>query len=152
MLTRSQSSTNRNVKLREELTKELAVRTVRPIWDKLLIVVCFTRLRCTYTPCLSAWLRLCFSYRMKILLIVVFIVFKSQIFIIRKEVQALSLADRYPFEQCETSGVYWQTLSRRGRLFPEDPSHEPLNPPCPQETKSSHSINIIVITALQQNK
>ena len=54
MLTRSQSSTDRNVKLREELTKELAVRTVRPIWDKLLIVVCFTRLKSTYTPCLSA--------------------------------------------------------------------------------------------------
>ena len=57
---------------------------------KLLIVVCFTRLRCTHTPCLSARLHLRFSYCMKILPTLVSIVFKYQIFIIRDEVKALS--------------------------------------------------------------
>ena len=40
-----------------------------------LIAVHFTRSRCTHTPCLSTWLHLRFSYRMKILPIVVSIVF-----------------------------------------------------------------------------
>ena len=39
------------------------------------IVFYFKHLRGTHTPCLSTWLHLCFSYRMKIPLIVVSIVF-----------------------------------------------------------------------------
>ena len=39
------------------------------------IIVYFTRLRCTRTPCLSTCLYLRFSYRMKIQQIITFIVF-----------------------------------------------------------------------------
>ena len=39
------------------------------------IAVYFTRLRCTHNPCLSTWPHLRFSYRMKILPIVVSTVF-----------------------------------------------------------------------------
>ena len=38
---------------------------------ELVIVVYFTHLRCTYSPCLSTWLHLRCSYRMKILPVVV---------------------------------------------------------------------------------
>ena len=36
--------------------------------------------------------------------------------------------------------------------FPKNPPHTPLVPSCPQETKSSNSGNVIVITELQQDK
>ena len=42
--------------------------------ELLIVRVYFTRLRCTHTPCLSTWLHLRFSYRMKILSVVVSIV------------------------------------------------------------------------------
>ena len=63
---------------------------------KLFVVVYSTRLRCTHTPCLSTWLHLPFSYRMKILPVVVSIVFCQQKYIICDKVQALSWTDRYP--------------------------------------------------------
>ena len=63
---------------------------------KLFVVINSTRLRCTHTPCLSTWLHLPFSYRMKILPVVVSIVFCQQKYIICDKVQALSWTDRYP--------------------------------------------------------
>ena len=50
----------------------------------------------THTPCLSTWLHLRFSYRMKILLVVVSIVFCYQKYIIYDKVRALSWTGRYP--------------------------------------------------------
>ena len=61
----------------------LTFRKGRMVSSLLFIVVYFTHLRCTRTPCLSTWLHLRFSYRIKILPIVVFI--------ICNEVQALSM-------------------------------------------------------------
>ena len=47
-------------------------------------------------------------------------------------------------ELCETSSRYYS--------ISENPSHEPSISPCPQETKSSNSSHVIVITAQQRDK
>ena len=116
----------------------------------------FTCLRCTHTPCLSTWLHLRFSYRMKILLFAVSIARKQS----ASQTQALSCADRYPVAW--TVQNLWRILAEtqplRGRRcilltwVSENSSQELSVPPCPQEIKSSHSNNIIVITALQRDK
>ena len=64
--------------------------------ELLIVQVYFTRLRCTRTPCLSTWLHLRFSYRIKILLVIVSIVFCYQKYIICDKVQALSWTGLYP--------------------------------------------------------
>ena len=64
--------------------------------ELLIVQVYFTRLRCTHTPCLSTWLHLHFSYRIKILLVIVSIVFCYQKYIICDKVQALSWTGLYP--------------------------------------------------------
>ena len=86
---------------------------------KLLIVVCFTRLRCTHTPCLSAWLHLRFSYRKKILSIVVSSYFSNwNTSFVMKFKPFPELTDILLCEQYETSGGYWHKLKHeRGRLF-----------------------------------
>ena len=78
----------------------------------------FTRLRCIHTPCLSTWLHLRFSYRVKILLVVVSIVSFYQKYIIYDKVQALSWTGRYPVAW--TVRNLWRILAytqgRRGRV------------------------------------
>ena len=76
------------------------------------------------------------------------------------QTQALSCADRYPV--AKTVRNLWRILAEtqplRGRRcilltkVSENSSQELSVPPCPQEIKSSHSNNIIVITALQRDK
>ena len=63
---------------------------------ELLNVAYFTRMRDTYTLCLSTWLNLRFSDRLIILPVVVSIEFYKQKYIICIKIQALSWDDRYP--------------------------------------------------------
>ena len=68
---------NQWIQLRRMLIKEpvfTPYTIVQHSFREPLIVVYFTRLRCTDTPCFSTWLHFHFSYRMKTLPIVVSIV------------------------------------------------------------------------------
>ena len=96
---------NKWIQLRRMLIKEpvfTPYTIVQHSFREPLIVVYFTRLRCTDTPCFSTWLHFHFSYRMKTLPIVVSIVFNWQKYIICNKVKALSWYQwcnltRFPF-------------------------------------------------------
>ena len=55
-------------------------------------------------------------------------------------------------EQCETSGGYWHKHKLEGAVYSPKSIPRAINPPRPQETKSSNSSNVVVITALQRDK
>ena len=97
--------------------------------ELLIVQVHFTRLRCTHTLCLSTWLHLRFSYRMKILLVVVSIVFCYQEYIICDKVQALSWTGRYSVVWTVRNlwRVLAQSQARRGRVFFQ-PKFPKINP------------------------
>ena len=89
---------NQWIQLRRMLIKEpvfTPYTIVQHSFREPLIVVYFSRLRCTDTPCFSTWLHFHFSYRMKTLPIVVSIVFNWQKYIICTKVKALSWYQRY---------------------------------------------------------
>ena len=92
--------------------------TARVISELYYNVVYFTRLRCTYTPCLCTWLHLRFSYCIKILPVVVSIVFCYQKYIICDKVKSFpELTDILLRERCETLGGYKHKHKLEGAMY-----------------------------------
>ena len=126
----------------------LTFRKRRMVRSLLLFI---SRLRCTHTPCLSIWLHSCFYYHNNC----------SFHRILITEIKCKPFPKLFhsilSSEQCETSCRYWHKSKLEGAMYSPNPGFRKSIPrvisfPCPQETKSSHSSNVIVIIALQRDK